>query len=75
MKIFVDRLLLVRPELNPSLNLTEKVETRPGISHRPDYKVDEYDWTTKGGLRAIEHLLRANGNIPEDEEVEFLFTA
>ena len=75
MKIFVERLLLVRPELNPDLDMSEKVETRPGISHRPDYKVDEYDWTTKGGLRAIEHVLRTNGNIPEGEEVEFVFAA
>lgn len=75
MRIVVERILRVRPEMNPGLGIPEMLENRPGISHRSDYKVDEYDWVTKAGLRAIERTLRRDGYVPEDEPVEFVFTA
>lgn len=75
MKVYIDRVLQVRPEMNPDLGLPEKVETRPGVTHAPPYLIPEHDLITKAGLRAIEHLLRRDGHLAKGEPFEPVFSA
>lgn len=75
MKVYLDRVIRVRPEMNPDLRLHAEVATRPGISHGPPYVLPDNDLALRSGLRAIEHALRSNGNLPPEEPFEPVFTA
>lgn len=60
MRIFIERVYVVRPELNPRLHLEEPLYTRPGLSHPVDDALRE-----RIAMRSIEHALRSKDLLDE----------